>query len=98
MIFLFLCLLHVLVLFIVYWKEGGKKIRREKSGGVGGAKKITKIFKCSTRSTCVHVCTRYTVTSTTNSSVHVFPGNIHCFQSRFSGDLRGNTAKDFGLV
>ena len=39
-----------------------------------------------------------TVTSPTNSSIRVLPGNIHCFQSRFSDDLRGNTAKDFGLV
>ena len=32
-----------------------------------------------------------------NSSDNL-PGNIHCFQSRFAGDLRGKTAKDFGLV
>ena len=41
---------------------------------------------------------RSTVTSTTNSSVHVLPGKIHCFQSRFAGVLREKTAQDFGLV
>lgn len=46
----------------------------------------------------LHVRSTVTSTTSTNSSVHVLPGKIHCFQSRFAGVLREKTAQDFGLV